>query len=159
MDSLTATVIDCGDGATRIIPVVRDTPFLPSSFVPRTHVDTTQCDPFLHTNTHMCTQVEGYVVGSCIKHIPIAGYDITTFILQMLRERESGIPPQQSLQTAKAIKVRRDGKNVRKGGGTRETREGRGREGGKKDKRREESKEREGGRESGHEDKVHDSCT
>ena len=52
-----------------------------------------------------CTQAEGYVIGSCIKHIPIAGRDITYFIQQILREREVGIPPEQSLETAKAIKV------------------------------------------------------
>ena len=50
-------------------------------------------------------QAEGYVIGSCIKHIPIAGRDITYFIQQILREREVGIPPEQSLETAKAIKV------------------------------------------------------
>ena len=53
----------------------------------------------------LCTQAEGYVIGSCIKHIPIAGRDITYFIQQILREREVGIPPEQSLETAKAIKV------------------------------------------------------
>lgn len=46
------------------------------------------------------------MIGSCIKHIPIAGRDITYFIQQLLREREVGIPPEQSLETAKAIKVR-----------------------------------------------------
>jgi len=46
------------------------------------------------------------VIGSCIKHIPIAGRDITFFIQQLLREREVGIPPEQSLETAKAIKAR-----------------------------------------------------
>ena len=50
-------------------------------------------------------QAEGYVIGSCIKHIPIAGRDITFFIQQLLRERESGIPPEMSMDTAKAIKV------------------------------------------------------
>lgn len=50
-------------------------------------------------------QAEGYVIGSCIKHIPIAGRDITYFTQQLLREREVGIPPEQSLETAKAIKV------------------------------------------------------
>lgn len=55
----------------------------------------------------MCTfQAEGYVIGSCIKHIPIAGRDITYFIQSLLREREVGIPPEQSLETAKAIKER-----------------------------------------------------
>ena len=46
-------------------------------------------------------QAEGYVIGSCIKHIPIAGRDITKFVQQLLRERELGIPPEQSLETAK----------------------------------------------------------
>lgn len=49
-------------------------------------------------------QAEGYVIGSCIKHIPIAGRNITYFIQSLLREREIGIPPEQSLETAKAIK-------------------------------------------------------
>lgn len=51
-------------------------------------------------------QAEGYVIGSCIKHIPIAGRDITFFVQQLLRERETGIPPEQSMETAKTIKVR-----------------------------------------------------
>lgn len=51
------------------------------------------------------SQAEGYVIGSCIKHIPIAGRDITFFIQQLLRDREVGIPPEQSLETAKAVKV------------------------------------------------------
>ena len=45
------------------------------------------------------------MIGSCIKHIPIAGRDITYFIQQLLREREVGIPPEQSLEVAKAVKV------------------------------------------------------
>ncbi|XP_074842411.1 actin-related protein 3B isoform X6 [Carettochelys insculpta] len=54
--------------------------------------------------THVIPVAEGYVIGSCIRHIPIAGRDITYFIQQLLREREVGIPPEQSLETAKAIK-------------------------------------------------------
>lgn len=50
------------------------------------------------------SQAEGFVIGSCIKHIPIAGRDITYFIQSLLREREIGIPPEQSLETAKSIK-------------------------------------------------------
>ncbi|ELT88060.1 hypothetical protein CAPTEDRAFT_155340 [Capitella teleta] len=56
--------------------------------------------------THVIPVAEGYVIGSCIKHIPIAGRDITYFIQQLLRDREVGIPPEQSLETAKAIKER-----------------------------------------------------
>lgn len=54
--------------------------------------------------THVIPVAEGYVIGSCIKHIPVAGRDITSFIQTLLREREVGIPPEQSLETAKAIK-------------------------------------------------------
>lgn len=55
--------------------------------------------------THVIPVAEGYVIGSCIKHIPIAGRDITYFIQSLLREREPSIPAEQSLETAKAIKV------------------------------------------------------
>lgn len=56
--------------------------------------------------THIIPVAEGYVIGSCIKHIPIAGRNITSFIQSLLREREVGIPPEQSLETAKSIKER-----------------------------------------------------
>ena len=56
--------------------------------------------------THIIPVVDGYVVGSCIKHIPIAGRDITYFIQQLLRERETGIPPELSMEVAKKIKER-----------------------------------------------------
>ncbi|EHB09302.1 Actin-related protein 3B [Heterocephalus glaber] len=54
--------------------------------------------------THITPVAQGYIIGSCIKHIPIAGTDIMYFIQQLLREREVGIPPEQSLETAKDIK-------------------------------------------------------
>ncbi|KAK2708314.1 hypothetical protein QYM36_014054 [Artemia franciscana] len=54
--------------------------------------------------THVIPVADGYVIGSCIKHIPIAGRNITSFIQSLLRERETGIPPEQSLETAKAVK-------------------------------------------------------
>lgn len=54
--------------------------------------------------THVIPVADGYVVGSCIKHIPIAGRDITHFIQSLLRERETKIPPEQSMETARAIK-------------------------------------------------------
>lgn len=73
------------------------------------HQTTKQCF-ILNDKCSLCpllcrAQAEGYVIGSCIKHIPIAGRDITYFTQQLLREREVGIPPEQSLETAKAIKV------------------------------------------------------
>uniref|UniRef100_A0A0K0DKH8 Actin-related protein 3 n=1 Tax=Angiostrongylus cantonensis TaxID=6313 RepID=A0A0K0DKH8_ANGCA len=56
--------------------------------------------------THCIPVAEGYVIGSCIKHIPIAGRDITYFIQQILRDREPSIPSDQSYEVAKAIKER-----------------------------------------------------
>lgn len=87
--TLTGIVIDSGDGVTHVIPVV--------------------CIFFLIEEVLIIIsmtffQAEGYVIGSCIKHIPIAGRNITYFIQSLLREREVGIPPEQSLETAKAIK-------------------------------------------------------
>nr|ACF15207.1 actin-related protein 3-like protein [Myxobolus cerebralis] len=55
--------------------------------------------------THIIPVAEGYVIGSCIKHIPIAGRDITSFVLQMLRDREN-IPPELALDIAREIKER-----------------------------------------------------
>ena len=51
--------------------------------------------------THVIPVADGYVIGSCIKHIPIAGRDITHFIAGLLKERETGIPPEQSMEVAK----------------------------------------------------------
>ncbi|CAF1442646.1 unnamed protein product, partial [Didymodactylos carnosus] len=56
--------------------------------------------------THVVPVAEGYLIGSSIKHIPISGRDITYFVQTLLREREPTIPPEQSLETAKAIKER-----------------------------------------------------
>jgi len=54
--------------------------------------------------THVIPVAEGYVIGSSIKHIPIAGRDITYFVQQLLRERENSIPPEDSMEVAKRIK-------------------------------------------------------
>lgn len=55
--------------------------------------------------THVIPVAEGYVIGSSIKHIPIAGRDITYFVQQLLRDRnEAGIPPEDSLKVAEKIK-------------------------------------------------------
>ncbi|CAI5439372.1 unnamed protein product [Caenorhabditis angaria] len=56
--------------------------------------------------THCIPVADGYVIGSCIKHIPIAGRDITYFIQNLLREREHAIPAEQSYEVAKTIKER-----------------------------------------------------
>lgn len=42
--------------------------------------------------THVIPVADGYVIGSCIKHIPLAGRDITNYIQQIQRERKEPIP-------------------------------------------------------------------
>jgi actin-related protein 3 len=55
--------------------------------------------------THVIPVAEGYVIGSSIKHIPIAGKDITAFVQQLMREREgSAIPSSESYEVAKRVK-------------------------------------------------------
>ena len=56
--------------------------------------------------THVIPVAEGYVIGSCIRHIPLAGRDITQFIQRMLRDRGEPVPPEDSLEVAKRIKER-----------------------------------------------------
>lgn len=46
--------------------------------------------------THVIPVAEGYVIGSCIKHIPLAGRSITQFIQQLMRERREPIPSEVS---------------------------------------------------------------
>lgn len=56
--------------------------------------------------THVIPCAEGYVIGSAIKHIPIAGRDITQFVLNLLRERGEmvTVPPEDQLRVASKIK-------------------------------------------------------
>lgn len=54
--------------------------------------------------THIIPVVDGYVIGSCIKHIPLAGSNITQFIMQMLRDRGENIPPSDVKMVARTIK-------------------------------------------------------
>lgn len=56
--------------------------------------------------THVIPCAEGYVIGSSIKHIPIAGRDISQFVLNLLRERgeTATIPPEDQLRVANKIK-------------------------------------------------------
>jgi actin-related protein 3 len=42
--------------------------------------------------THVIPVAEGYVIGSCIKHIPLAGRTVTQFIQQLMRERKEPVP-------------------------------------------------------------------
>jgi len=54
--------------------------------------------------THIIPVAEGYVIPSAIKHIPIAGRDLTAFVQQLMRERETTIPSEDSLEVAKRCK-------------------------------------------------------
>lgn len=54
--------------------------------------------------THVIPVAEGYVIGSCIKHIPLAGRTVTSFIQQLMRERKEPVPAEDSLEVAKRIK-------------------------------------------------------
>lgn len=51
--------------------------------------------------THVIPVAEGFVIGSAIKNIPLAGRDITIFIQSLLRDRGE---PDTSLRTAEKIK-------------------------------------------------------
>jgi actin-related protein 3 len=56
--------------------------------------------------THVIPCAEGYVIGSAIKHIPIAGRDITQFVLNLMRERGEMaiVPPEDHLKVASKVK-------------------------------------------------------
>jgi len=54
--------------------------------------------------THVIPVAEGYVIGSSIKHIPLAGRDMTAFVQQLMRDRNEPIPPSESLEVAKKVK-------------------------------------------------------
>ena len=43
--------------------------------------------------THVIPVSDGYVIGSCIKSIPIAGRDLTQFVQQLMRERGEQASP------------------------------------------------------------------
>ena len=54
--------------------------------------------------THVIPVVEGYVIGSCIQHIPLAGSDITKFVQGLMRERKEPVPAEDSLEVARIVK-------------------------------------------------------
>lgn len=56
--------------------------------------------------THVIPCAEGYVIGSAIKHIPIAGRDISQFVLNIMRERGemANVPPEDQLRVAGKVK-------------------------------------------------------
>jgi actin-related protein 3 len=54
--------------------------------------------------THVIPVADGYVIGSAIKHVPLAGRTITQFIQQLMRERKEPVPPEDALEVAKRVK-------------------------------------------------------
>jgi len=54
--------------------------------------------------THIIPVSDGYVIGSCIKHIPIAGRDITDFVYSLQKDRETGIPQSEAKRIARETK-------------------------------------------------------
>jgi len=54
--------------------------------------------------THVIPVAEGYVIGSSIKHIPLAGRDISAFVQTLHRDRFEPVPPAESLDIAKRVK-------------------------------------------------------
>lgn len=54
--------------------------------------------------SHVVPVVDGYVVGSGIKSMPIAGSNVTSFVQKLLRERNQSIPPELSMEAARQVK-------------------------------------------------------
>lgn len=57
--------------------------------------------------THIIPVVEGYAIGSAIKHVPLAGRQVTMMMQQLLRERpdlKHLIHPDESLDVARRVK-------------------------------------------------------
>jgi actin-related protein 3 len=54
--------------------------------------------------THVFPVSDGFVIGSCVKHIPLAGRDITKFTLNMLRDRREPMPSEDALEIARTVK-------------------------------------------------------
>lgn len=48
--------------------------------------------------SHVVPVVDGFVVGSRIKSMPIAGSNVTAFVQKLLRERSESIPPELSME-------------------------------------------------------------
>jgi actin-related protein 3 len=56
--------------------------------------------------THAIPVAEGYVIGSSIKSMPLAGRTVSQFIQQIHRDRDEKVPAAQQLEVAKAVKER-----------------------------------------------------
>ena len=54
--------------------------------------------------THVFPVADGFVIGSCVQHIPLAGRDITKFIRQQLLDRKERFPGEDAMEIARTIK-------------------------------------------------------
>lgn len=54
--------------------------------------------------THVLPVADGQIISSCVKHIPLAGRDITKYTMMQLRERKENLPPEDALAIAAAVK-------------------------------------------------------
>lgn len=51
--------------------------------------------------THVFPVSDGAVIASCVKHIPLAGRDITKFFLNSMRDRKEPLPGEDALEIAR----------------------------------------------------------
>jgi len=54
--------------------------------------------------THVVPVVDGFVAGSCVRSLPLAGASVTSFVQRLLRERGEPIPPELSMEAARQVK-------------------------------------------------------
>jgi len=54
--------------------------------------------------THVFPVADGQIISSCVKHIPLAGRDITKFTMHQLRDRKENLPSEDALAIAMAVK-------------------------------------------------------
>ena len=54
--------------------------------------------------THIIPVVDGFVISSCIKHIPLAGSNMTSFVANMIRDRNEKCPVEEVSRIARMIK-------------------------------------------------------
>ena len=54
--------------------------------------------------THVLPVAYGVVINSCIKHIPLAGRDVTKYIMKLLQQRGEQIPTEDRMDIARQIK-------------------------------------------------------
>lgn len=56
--------------------------------------------------THVIPVSDGYVIGSSIKSVPIAGRSLTHFVQQLMRERGEKVPSEVAMEVARNVKER-----------------------------------------------------